>query len=300
MIWPILVLVLCLVLLVAVVGVALAQYARVQKYTNAVAAAWNPSGTEADYAAMVRPNPPRLHTGDHMAAADAVVRMQHKTRIEVAAPPHASLVTVLGPEKSKDPYMCGMFRDDDTLCIAFRGTMTASEKEADLEMTQVPFYGGMLVHRGFYRLYRKYRGLIVQTVLSRRWKSVIVTGHSLGGALATLLTVDLTDRLSVPARVVGVTFGSPRVGNEALAQRVSDKCELYRYANTVDIVASLPLPLMPNFEDHKGELFIYKHGGTAREFTAHHDSWKNNHLMSTYMDYLASMEAEARTHVATS
>lgn len=74
---------------------------------------------------------------------------------------------------------------------------------------------------------------------------MIVTGHSLGGALATLCALDLQFNFfsAEPERIVLYSFGSPRVGNSAFRQsfnrRVSNS---YRVVNGMDIVPAVPRP----------------------------------------------------------
>ena len=49
---------------------------------------------------------------------------------------------------------------------------------------------------------------------------ILVTGHSLGGALATLAAYDISramEWVSKPTKVICYTFGAPRVGNHAFA-----------------------------------------------------------------------------------
>ena len=48
--------------------------------------------------------------------------------------------------------------------------------------------------------------------------SILLTGHSLGGALATLAAYDIRVSLNVPpCQIECYTFGAPRVGNYAFA-----------------------------------------------------------------------------------
>ena len=51
-------------------------------------------------------------------------------------------------------------------------------------------------------------------------KSIIVTGHSLGGAIATLAGLDLKRKYGY--KVTLINFGSPRVGNEAFYFKVRE------------------------------------------------------------------------------
>jgi triacylglycerol lipase len=50
-----------------------------------------------------------------------------------------------------------------------------------------------------------------------QFERVVVCGHSLGGALATLCASDLAGYLGAKCAVSSYTFGSPRVGNAVFA-----------------------------------------------------------------------------------
>jgi len=77
---------------------------------------------------------------------------------------------------------------------------------------------------------------------ARPWR-VSVTGHSLGGALATLSAVDL-HRLSKGRYVVDLlTFGAPRVGDRNLVEAVEKACArggCFRVASERDVVVTVP------------------------------------------------------------
>lgn len=65
-----------------------------------------------------------------------------------------------------------------------------------------------------------------------------ITGHSLGGALATLYTTDLVDR-NVPAEnIITYTFGAPPVGNDAYSKKYSSLF-IHRLSNSDDPVSHL-------------------------------------------------------------
>ncbi|RVW38708.1 hypothetical protein CK203_077483 [Vitis vinifera] len=62
---------------------------------------------------------------------------------------------------------------------------------------------------------------------SFKWH-VYVTGHSLGGALATLLALELSSSQLAKRGVISVTmynFGSPRVGNKRFAEVYNEVIE---------------------------------------------------------------------------
>lgn len=79
-------------------------------------------------------------------------------------------------------------------------------------------------------------------------KNVIITGHSLGGALATLVAGRLND-----PKVQLYTYGSPRVGTAKWCK--NQKFKHYRFRNNNDIVTRVPPPLI-GFKHH-GEMMYF-------------------------------------------
>jgi hypothetical protein len=72
-------------------------------------------------------------------------------------------------------------------------------------------------------------------------ESVAVTGHSLGGALATLLAADIALNPRTPISAV-YTFASPRTGNGDFTRLFNElvPSQSFRVANVWDIVPHLP------------------------------------------------------------
>lgn len=70
-------------------------------------------------------------------------------------------------------------------------------------------------------------------------KEICISGHSLGGALATIHAFRL--KHFVPNRVSLHTYGSPRVGNSEFSSYLSDIIDnSYRYVNQYDIIPHIP------------------------------------------------------------
>jgi len=82
-----------------------------------------------------------------------------------------------------------------------------------------------------------------------------ITGHSLGGALAVLLALQLSKINGMKLAGV-VTFGQPKVGDALLTQAITQQLLPFyrRYVNQRDIVPKLP-PL-PNYR-HSGQLYYF-------------------------------------------
>lgn len=103
------------------------------------------------------------------------------------------------------------------------------------------------VHSGFYVFFKRAWPLLEEELeqCPRPW---IFTGHSLGGALATIAAV-----VAEPDSLY--TFGSPKPGNPAFAALMPETVRFHRITNRDDIVPWLPLP------DEKMEEKQFHHGG---------------------------------------
>ncbi len=133
---------------------------------------------------------------------------------------------------------------DDTLVIAFKGSSTVREwlSNANVRLKRTP-YGG--IHAGFYNSIMQIGppllGLLLPGLLSG--SKVIVTGHSRGGALATLFFFFLALN---GFRAGGLhTFGSPKPGDSEFAnhRRSESKRFPVRAIRTPSLVA-VPITLL--------------------------------------------------------
>ncbi|GMY27661.1 lipase-like [Fagus crenata] len=146
----------------------------------------------------------------------------------------------------------GVAKDLNAIVIAFRGTQEHSIMNwiEDLYWKQLDLkYPGMsdaMVHRGFYYAYHNttLRPAVLNAV--KRAKEsygdipIMVTGHSMGGAMASFCGLDL--KVNHEAQNVQVmTFGQPRIGNAAFASCYSKIVpNTIRVTNEHDIVPHLP------------------------------------------------------------
>lgn len=91
-------------------------------------------------------------------------------------------------------------------------------------------------------------------------KPFFITGHSLGGALATLMaaviSIDRSRQMSWPSLApIAYTFGSPRVGNRGFAALYDHSVPLtFRYVNQDDLIPRLPWQL--GRYRHIGQLYF--------------------------------------------
>ncbi|MFM6107948.1 MAG: lipase family protein [Sphaerospermopsis kisseleviana] len=101
---------------------------------------------------------------------------------------------------------------------------------------------GPLMHSGFSNAYLSVRDQIHQYIKDNQTANIIVTGHSLGGALATLCGVDIQYNFHPQLSSLEVyTFGSPKVGNKKFCQSYNRRVpNTYRFIYGMDIVPALP------------------------------------------------------------
>jgi len=135
--------------------------------------------------------------------------------------------------------------------VVFRGTASHLEWSHNLTPGSEILRDKEKVRTGFLTLYN---GSIKETVEkflnSYQFPSgtetstqVFITGHSLGGALATLAARQILATINPNVSLYLYTFGSPRVGNNCFAEYLIAGLEgCYRIANSEDSVTYLPIP----------------------------------------------------------
>jgi triacylglycerol lipase len=169
-------------------------------------------------------------------------------------------------------FTCGQFHgflaaQDRVGIVAFRGSHTVGNflTDAETPLIRHAAYPG-LVHYGFAvaadELWPIIRALLTTFPSTM---PLWVTGHSLGGAIATLVSVRLASE-GHPVRAV-YTYGSPRPGD----RHFRDAYELpnFRFVHDNDLVPHLPFRWCYK---HVGDLKLLRADGTLLEEDR---DWKN-------------------------
>lgn len=160
---------------------------------------------------------------------------------------------VIGFEKNSTQSFVA--RHERLIVVAFRGTDEFADWLDNVNLPAVPKPMGR-VHRGFQMALDDVWGDMWQAVcqLKDNGQSLWLTGHSLGGALATLAAGALIDA-DQPFHGV-YTFGQPRCVDQTYARffNTEAKARFFRFQNNNDIVARIPQRLMGY--SHVGS-FIY-------------------------------------------
>jgi hypothetical protein len=170
------------------------------------------------------------------------------------------LATDMSPSRGDDEVSIGLIcqvHQAGDVVIAIRGTEGILEwvHDAEFDLVPCPFLAGAgYTEDGFTAMYESLMtgtepdsptvvNALAKLAFPRSVSSVTICGHSLGGALATLLALDVAaNTVFTPPAVY--TYGSPRTGDSLFAstydQVVSNS---YRIANRLDIVPALPPPI---------------------------------------------------------
>lgn len=134
---------------------------------------------------------------------------------------------------------------EDIILISVRGTQEKPDILRDLDALQVPFIEGKgTAHNGFYKAYKAIIGF-VQNYLDRFYidQKIIICGHSLGGAICTLLAEALRRQNKGQYDVLLYTYGSPRAGDSVFVEGAKELAH-HRIVNNNDPVPSVPAPWM--------------------------------------------------------
>ena len=237
-----------------------------------------------------------------------------------------------------------IFRTDECMVLAFRGTQEIRDWTTNLNMkfrnftirragkTTLSSYKGK-VHTGFFLGWAE----IERDVLNQleRWQAadmangiskplppLLITGHSLGGALATMAAASLHEN---GIDVAGLyTFGQPRVGDLTFSRQLNANLsgKVFRFVNNNDIVPHVPPPFsLQNpfrFYGHTGAVKYFNSKGLLmvnyKAINRAVDSFVSlakgvfesgldliaDHNMSYYISYLdKALQAEIRDKTAT-
>jgi len=156
--------------------------------------------------------------------------------------------------------------------VAFRGSSNIANWISNLAFGKTPYAlcnNACSVHTGFYDLWKGLRANMVAAVKGLAaiypQSTLVVTGHSLGGAIALHAALDLKASVSGFRDYQFYNFGEPRIGDEAFAAyaaRVLPNGRQNRIVHKADPVPHLP-PMSFGFRHASREIFFNNDGKTS-------------------------------------
>lgn len=175
-----------------------------------------------------------------------------------------------GDEGATPRFFIGQHPDSQSVIVAHEGTdpekilsIANDAKFAQVDMNSTLFpkaASGSKVHDGFQETQGRTADIVLSTVKSALsstgFKRVLVTGHSLGAAVATLDATMLRMQLDSSVQVDSVVFGLPRVGNQEFADMVDSMLPGFTHVTNNDDPVPIVPPRFLSFQHPQGELHI--------------------------------------------
>ncbi len=196
------------------------------------------------------------------------------------------------------------FANEHDIVIAFRGTEPTewNDVKADLDATKALAETVGRVHRGFKKEVDDIWPMLEEILSSSQKnldKYLWFTGHSLGGAMASICAgrCQLSSVKTYPEQLH--TFGSPRVGTKRYINHA--KVDYYRWVNNNDIVTHTP-PAWMGYRHSGVEMYLDSSGRLKKlnKIQRSADLWKgfiaglkkyevdhfSDHLIDRYVEYI--------------
>ncbi|KAK6018250.1 triacylglycerol lipase, partial [Ostertagia ostertagi] len=171
-------------------------------------------------------------------------------------------------KKNKADLCCGftaVLHKQKAIALSFRGTTGFVQLFQEINKTVFSnliswFYGGR-ISRYFSEAFSNiwFDGMGEDFLTLRKQYpeyEVWITGHSLGGSLASLAASFLVGSgMAKPSKVKLVTFGQPRTGDSNFSETLNQLEYVYRVTHWRDIVPHIPMGPLGGYFHHRQEAF---------------------------------------------
>ena len=143
------------------------------------------------------------------------------------------------------------YEEGSTIYIVFQGSNGKSDWKDNFNFYKksskiIPYSNKkskLKVNKGFIEQYKKVRETIQNIIQYNNYEKVIVTGHSLGGALSILCSVDLQYNYDITPYCF--SFANPNVGNKYFSESFLKRISIFQsFKNWNDVVCNVPLQIL--------------------------------------------------------
>lgn len=147
------------------------------------------------------------------------------------------------------------FTGKQLIVVAFKGSHEPQDWMTNFSLKDTDFYNRGMVHKGFYQSLKIFfktlrneknemtRAIFIDLFNDikrfNETSNIIITGHSLGGALATLVGCYLFEMGVEPDNISVYSFGAPPVGTLKFYEFYNQKINIYRVVNEDDVIPKL-------------------------------------------------------------
>lgn len=146
-----------------------------------------------------------------------------------------------------------------SIYVAFAGSENKTDwlkTDANVKMTD---FHGTRVHAGFEKAWESVKDRVIEVLQNMNVRmagaqAIVLTGHSLGGALATLGALDIIDAMESSEAVRVISFGSPQVGDLQFVKLFDET--VGSSTRVVTVYDPVPKVLAPKFAHVKGEYIL--------------------------------------------
>lgn len=162
-------------------------------------------------------------------------------------------------------------RDDTAQYLVFRGSDVIADWLANARFLPTSRELGVHIHTGFIDALDEVWDELT-AALRTSSLPVVVTGHSLGGALAALAALRLATSGTTVTAVF--TYGQPRTGHADFRARYDSVLQsvTFRFINHIDLVTRVPL-LLQSYRHVGRRMYIDADGTFHRDASAWHVAW---------------------------
>jgi hypothetical protein len=154
-----------------------------------------------------------------------------------------------------DETQCFIASTVDAVLVTFRGTESLGDWLGNLNLLSTTRPYGV-VHRGFLSAFQVVESRLRTLIQGLGRRRIVLTGHSLGGALATVAAAEWQGQFPISGIY---TYGQPAVGKGEFTNHIAQhyRDSFFRFVNDDDIVPQVP----PSYE-HVGKLIHFKSNGS--------------------------------------